>query len=155
MKSNKITADLIRKVREESGAPMLKAKKTLEEFEGNAQKAIEVLKKEGFEKMAKRADRATAEGRIFIYKHHTGRVGVMVELLAETDFVAKNELFEQLGADFALQIASMNPKNEKELKMQDFIKDPSLKMEDLLKDVITKTGENIRLGRFERIEIGK
>jgi elongation factor Ts len=155
MARSKITAELIRKVRSESGAPMLKAKKALEKFEGDAKKAIEVLKKEGFEKMAKRADRETSAGRVFVYKHHTGKVAVMVELLAETDFVAKNELFEQLGADLALQIASMNPKNEKELMAQDFIKDPSKKMEDLLKEVITKTGENIRIGRFGRIEVGK
>lgn len=155
MTKSKITADMIRKVREESGAPMLKAKKALEEFDGDAQKAIEKLKKQGFEKMAKRADRTTSEGRVFVYRHHTGRVAVMVELLSETDFVAKNELFEQLGADLALQIASMNPKDEKELRKQDFIKDPSKTMEDLTRDVITKTGENIRLGRFTRIEVGK
>lgn len=155
MSKNKITADLIRRVREESGAPMLKSKKVLEQFNGDVKKTVELLKKEGFEKMAKRADRVTSEGRIFVYKHHTNKVGVLVELLSETDFVAKNDLFTQLGNDLALQIASMDPLDIKELLSQDFIKDPSKKVEDLIKEVITKTGENIRLTRFNRLSVGQ
>jgi len=149
----KITADLIRKLRDESGAPMARVKQVLKE-QGNEKKALEVLKKEGFEKVAKRAERETSAGVVAVYKHHTGKVGVLVELLSETDFVAKNELFVQLANDIALQVASMDPKDNKELLAQDFIKDPSRKIEELLKEVITKTGENVRLGRFTRLEIG-
>jgi elongation factor Ts len=150
----KITAQLIRQVREESGAPMMRAKKVLEEVSGNKKKAIEILKKEGFEKMAKRADRATGAGIIASYTHHTGKVASLVELLCETDFVAKNEVFLELAKSIAMQVTSMNPKNEKELLSQEFIKDSSKKIEELIKEATAKTGENIRLGRFTRIEVG-
>lgn len=149
----KITAALIRKLRDESGAPMARVKKVLEETD-DEKKALEVLKKEGFEKANKRAERETSAGIVVSYVHHTGRVGVLLELLSETDFVAKNELFVQLADDLALQVASMNPAGQKELLAQDFIKNPSRKVEDLLKEVIAKTGENVRLGRFKRLEIG-
>jgi len=151
----KITAQLIRKVREESGAPMMRAKKVLEEVGGDSKKAIDILKKEGFEKMAKRADRQTASGVVVSYSHHTGKIASMFELLCETDFVAKNELFINLADDIAMQVASMNPKNEKELLNQDFIKNPGKKIAELIKEVTAKTGENIKLGRFARIEVGQ
>lgn len=150
----KITASDIREVREKSGAPMLRSKQVLDEQKGNKEKAIEILKKEGFAKMEKRSDRETSAGIIKTYQHHTGNIGVLLELLAETDFVAKNELFLKLADDIVLQITSMNPKNEKELLKQYFIKDPSKKVEELIKEVTTKTGEVIRVGRFTRIEIG-
>ena len=79
----------------------------------------------------------------------------MVELLCETDFVARNELFQALGKDIAMQVASMEPKNVKDLENQDFIKDPSKKVSDLIKEVIAKTGENIKIGRIYRLELGK
>lgn len=149
----KITAQLIREVREITGAPMMRAKKVLEEV-GDKKKAIEILKKEGFEKMAKRADRATSAGVVVSYTHHTGKVASLVELLCETDFVAKNELFLEVANNIAMQVASMNPKDEKELLSQEFIKDPSKKIEELIKEATAKTGENIKLGRFSRIEVG-
>ena len=89
---------------------------------------------------------------MFTYAHHTGKVGVLVELFSETDFVARNDLFEALGKDIALQVAGMG---EKEIEKQEFIKDPSKKIGDLIKEVIAKTGENIKLGRVVRIELGK
>lgn len=150
----KVTAQLIREVKEETGAPMLRTKKVLDEFKGDKSKAIEVLRKEGFAKMAKRADRETANGIVTSYTHHTGRVASLVELLCETDFVARNELFVELSKNIAMQLASMNPASEAELLSQEFIKDPSKKISDLIAEVTTKTGENIKLGRFERIEIG-
>jgi len=159
----KIDVAMIKKLRDESGAPVIRVKKVLEEFGGDKsltsdeveKKALELLKKEGFEKAAKREGRATAQGKIFSYVHHSGKIGVLVEILCETDFVAKNELFEQLGKDFCLQITSVDPKNEKELLEGEFIKDPSKKMSDLVKEVIAKTGENVVLGKFARLQIGK
>ncbi|OGM31594.1 hypothetical protein A2803_00325 [Candidatus Woesebacteria bacterium RIFCSPHIGHO2_01_FULL_44_21] len=149
----KITAQMIREVREETGAPMLRAKKVLEEV-GDKKKAIEILKKEGFEKMAKRTDRATGAGVVVSYTHHTGKVASLVELLCETDFVAKNEVFLEVANNIAMQVASMNPKDEKELLAQEFVKDPGKKIEELIKEATAKTGENIKLSRFTRIEIG-
>jgi len=151
----KITTQLIKKLRDETGAGVMRIKNVLEEVRGDEKKALEILKKEGFEKTAKRAERVTSEGVIASYIHHSGKVGVLVEILSETDFVARNELTQNLGKEIALQIASMNPKDTKELMAQEFIKDPKKKISDLVKEVIAKTGENIKIGKFARIEVGK
>lgn len=153
--AKKITADDIRKLKESTGAPVMRAKKLLEELDGDFKKAEEILRKEGFEKTAKRADRATSAGLVETYMHHSGKVASMVELLCETDFVAKNELFRELAHNLALQAASIEVGDTKEFLQMDFIKDPSKKIEDLVKEVIAKTGENIQVGRIYRIEIGK
>ncbi len=151
----KITIDQIRQMRDETGAPVLRVKKVLEEMKGDSKKAFAILQKEGFEKAAKRADRQTGQGRVFAYTHHSGKIVSLVELLCETDFVARNSLFEELGKNLSMQVASMNPKDLKEFEAQEFIKDPGKKIVDLVKEVIAKTGENIKIGRFERIEIGQ
>lgn len=148
----KISADQIRKLKEETGAPVMRVKTVLEQEKGDEKKAREILQKEGFEKAAKREARETTQGKVFTYSHHTGKVASIVELLCETDFVAKNELFEALGKDLTLQVASMGEKN---LESQEFIKDPSKKMSDLIKAVIAKTGENIKLGRVLRVALGE
>ena len=148
----KIDVTLIKKLREETGAQIVRVKKVLDEFKGDEKKALEVLRKEGFEKADKREGRDTGQGKIFTYTHHTGKIVSVVELLCETDFVAKNELFENLGKDVAIQIASMG---EKDIEKQDFIKDPSKKIADLVKAVIAKTGENVKIGKVMRIELGK
>ena len=147
-----INADLIKKLREETGAGVMRVKNVLEEVKGDEKKALDILKKEGFEKVAKREGRETNQGKVFTYAHHTSKVASIVELFSETDFVARNELFEQLGRDIVLQAASMGEKN---IEKQEFIKDPSKKISDLIKEVIAKTGENIKLGRVVRIELGK
>lgn len=151
----KIAADKIRKVKEETGSPILRAKKVLEEVGGDEKRAIEILKKEGFEKVATKENRETKQGLIEVYLHHSGRVASVVELFCETDFVARNELFKDLAHNLALQVASMPAKDAKSLEKQEFIKDPNKKVGDLVKEVIAKTGENIRIGRIFRIELGK
>ena len=148
----KISIELMKKLREESGAPIIRVKKVLEEFGGDEKKALEVLKKEGFEKAEKREGRETTQGKVFTYTHHTFNVVSVVEHLCETDFVAKNELFENLGKNIALQVASMG---ESDLPKQEFIKDPSKTIAELVKEVIAKTGENVRIGRVFRVELGK
>ncbi len=147
-----IDAALIKKIREETGAGVMRVKTVLEEVNGDEAKALDILKKEGLEKVAKREDRVTGQGKVFSYNHHSNKIVSVVELFSETDFVAKNELFEQLGKDIALQAASMG---SDDMENQDFIKDPSKKIIDLVKEVIAKTGENIKLGRVVRIELGK
>lgn len=146
----KINVDLIRKLREQTGAPVIRVQKVLVEVDGNEAKAKAILTREGFEKVAKREGRTTAQGKLFTYLHHTGKVASVAELLCETDFVARNELFEALGKDVAMQIASMG---EKDILEQEFIKDPSKKISDLVKEVIVKTGENVRIGRVIRVEL--
>ncbi|MFC1625920.1 elongation factor Ts [Patescibacteria group bacterium] len=148
----KINVTLIKKLREETGAGVMRVKKVLEETKGNEKKALSILKKEGFEKVAKREGRETKEGRVFSYVHHTGKVASVVELFSETDFVARNELFQKLGSDIALQVVGVS---DKKVEKQEFIKDPTKTISDLIKEVIVKTGENIRLGRTIRVELGK
>lgn len=153
--SYKATADQIRKLKEDTGAPVMRAKQVLEEYEGDEKKAFEILQKEGFEKAAKREGRETGQGVIETYVHHSGKVAAVVEVLCETDFVARNDVFKAMAHDVALQLASMDAKDAEDLLSQDFIKDPSKKISDLVKEVIAKTGENVRIGRIYRIELGK
>ncbi len=148
----KIDIELIKKLREETGVAIIRIREVLEEVGGDKKKALEVLKKEGLEKASKREGRNTSEGKVFVYTHHTGKVVGIVELLCETDFVARNELFEALGKDLAMQVASMG---EADLEKQDFVKDSGKKVSDLIKELIARTGENIRLGRVFRVELGK
>ncbi|KKR56715.1 MAG: Elongation factor Ts [Candidatus Woesebacteria bacterium GW2011_GWC2_40_30] len=126
----KIDIELIKKLREETGVAIIRIREVLEEVGGDKKKALEVLKKEGFEKASKREGRNTSEGKVFVYTHHTGKVVGIVELLCETDFVARNELFEALGKDLAMQVASMGEAN---LEKQDFVKDSGKKVSDLIK----------------------
>lgn len=151
----KITSEQIKKLRTSTGAPILRVKKVLEEQDGDEAKAEKILKEEGFAKAAKRAERETGQGVVKAYTHHSGKLVAVVELLCETDFVAKNELFQNLANDLAMQVASMGAESAEELMKEDYIKDPEQKVEDLLKDVIAKTGENCQIGRILRIEIGK
>jgi elongation factor Ts len=148
----KIDINLIKRLREETGVAIVRIRDILEEVGGDEKKALEILKKEALEKVGKREDRQTVQGRIFAYTHHTGKVASLVELLCETDFVARNEMFENLGRDLAMQVASMG---KEDFEKQSFIKDPSKTVADLIKEVIAKTGENIKLGRIERFEIGR
>jgi len=151
----KVDLTVVKKLREETGAPIMRAKQVLEECQGNQQKALEILRKEGFERAEKRQDRATQEGYIAGYVHHSGKVASLVELLCETDFVARNELFREAAHNIALQVASMAPRDVKELEEQPFVKDPNKKVGDLVKELIAKTGENIKVGKITRIELGK
>lgn len=147
----KIDIGLIKKLKEQTGAPVIRVKRVLEEVGGSEKKAFVILQKEGFEKATKREGRETSQGKVFSYGHHTGKIVSVVELFCETDFVARNSLFEELGKDLAMQAASMG---EKDLEKQEFIKDPSKKISDLVKGVIAKTGENIKIGRVYRIKLG-
>jgi len=150
----KISLELVRKLKEETGAPVIRVKKVLEEVGGDKKKAFDILQKEGFEKAAKKEGRETSQGLIETYIHHSGKVAALVELFCETDFVARNELFKNLAHELALQVASMGAKSAEELSSQEFIKDPTKKVSDLVKEVIAKTGENVRVGRIYRVELG-
>ena len=142
----------IQKLREDTGLGIIECKKAYEEAAGDIKKAKAILKERGFEKAAKKSERETKSGIIEAYAH-SGRIGVLLELLCETDFVAKNKEFRGLAHDLALQIASMAPKDEKELLSQPFIKDESITISELMKSIIAKTGENIKIKRFIRYEL--
>ncbi len=105
-----ITAQMVKELREATGAGILETKKALEATDGNFEKAVDLLREKGAARAAKRVGRDANEGIIKMYSHPGGRIGVMLELNCETDFVAKNEKFQELAHDLALQIAAMSPK---------------------------------------------
>ncbi len=148
-----ISVDQIKSLRAKTGLGIHDVKKALEESQGDETKAIAWLKEKGLSTVAKKADRATSQGLIDVYTHN-GRIGAMVEVNCETDFVARNEEFKSFVHDLALQVASMDPKDVDELLKQEFFKDPSKTIQDLLHETITKIGENIRINRFSRFELG-
>lgn len=143
----------VKKLREELGLGIMEIKAALEEAGGDEIKAKEILKQQGFKKAEKRAGRETHQGLVATYTHTNGKIGVMVELLCETDFVAKNEEFGAVAKDLCLQVAAMEPKDTKDLLEQEFIKDATLKVADLVTALNAKFGENIKVGRIERFEI--
>src|SRR5574344_561063 len=112
---NKKIIELVKKLRIELGLGMMEIKSALEEAEGDETKAKQILKEKGFKKAETKAERETHQGRVATYTHSTGKIGVMVELLCETDFVAKHEDFLALTRDLCLQVAAMNPETVEEL----------------------------------------
>lgn len=149
-----IDINQVKKLREETGAGIADCRSALEESGGDISKAKEILHQKGLDKAGEKSDREVSAGVVETYSH-AGRVGVLVEVLCETDFVAKTEDFKTLAHELALQIASMSPETAEELVEQDYIRDPSLKIGDLIKSAIAKLGENIKIGRFSRISLGK
>ena len=196
---SKISASLVKELREKTGAGMLDCRNALQETDGDLDKAVDLLREKGLSKAAKKSSRIAAEGLVEAYIHG-GRIGVLVEVNSETDFVAKTDEFKEFVKDVAMQIAASSPKyvsreevpediinHEKEVltqqamnerkaqniaeKMvegriekfykeivlleQPFIKDPDKSIETLLKEKIAKIGENIKIRRFVRFEVGE
>lgn len=194
-----ITAAQVKELRERTGAGMLDCRNALVETDGNIDKAIDLLREKGLSKAAKKSSRIAAEGLVDSYIHG-GRIGVLIEVNSETDFVAKNDEFQEFVRDMAMQVAASNPKyvsiedvpeevvnKEKEILVhqvvnegkpehvaekivegrlgkfyeeiclleQPFIKEPSVKVKDLLNEKISKIGENIKIRRFIRYEVGE
>jgi len=148
-----IDLKLLKKLRDETSASIADCRVALEETKGEYKKALEWIKKRAMEKAEKKSDRATSEGLVEAYIHQGGKVGVLVEMLCETDFVAKTDEFKSLSREVAMQVAAMNPKDVYALLKQDYIRDGSLTIEKLVKGVIGKLGENITIKRFVRFEI--
>jgi len=166
-----ITADDVKALRELTGAGVMDCKKALEEANGNVEKAKEILREKGIASAQKRAGRETLQGLVESYIHAGGRIGVLVEVNCETDFVARTDAFKTLAHDIAMQIAGVPTTlviNEDELPAdaegtveelvlmkQPFIRDASRTIEALVKDAIAQTGENIQVRRFARFELGQ
>lgn len=149
------TAQDVKNLREETGAGMMDCKKALDEANGNFQDAIEIVKQRGLAKAEKKSDRETKEGYISSYVHATNKVAAMVEILCETDFVARNEEFQAMAKDVALHVVATNPENVEALLAEEFIKDPSMTVEELVKGVSGKIGEKFVVNRFIRYEVGQ
>lgn len=149
-----ITITQIKKLREKTGAGVMDCRRALQDSKEDEEKAEALLKKWGVEKAGKKADRVTKTGLIDSYIHPGGKVGVLLELNCETDFVARTDEFKNLAHELCLQVASMNPKNVKALLKQEYIRDPGVTIENLVKQVIGKLGENITVARFIRYQLG-
>lgn len=139
----------IKKLRELTGAGVMDAKRALEEAGGDLDKAGEIIKERGLAKAAAKSEREIKSGLIKTYLHNN-RVGVLLKLGCETDFVAKSEPFQELAQRLVMQIAAMDPEDVAALLGQPFVKDESVTVNDLIKQVIAKTGENIRIEAFYR-----
>ena len=164
-----ITATQVKTLRDKTGAGVMDSKRALEEAGGDMDRATQLLAEKGLASAAKRSHRITSEGQIISYIHTGGRVGVMVEIKCETDFVGKTQEFADLGKNIAMQIAAMNPMyldtdsvpdevgeipDNEILMLQEYIRDPSKNIGDLIKEIISKTGENIKINRYVRYELG-
>lgn len=146
---------LLKKLRNETSVSIADCRKALEESNNDYKEALGWLRKNGLEKAAKKSDRETSQGLIESYIHQNGRVGALVEVLCETDFVARTDVFKRLVHEMCMQAAAMNPKDVKALLKQEYIRDGSKTIEDLIKEAIAKLGENIVVKRFQRFEIGE
>src|SRR3989344_4583658 len=149
-----ISLDLLKKLREETSAGVSDCRQALEDASCDYVKAKKLLTERGLEKAAKKKGKETSEGVVVSYVHQE-KVGVLVELRCETDFVARTDDFKSLAHEIALQVCSMNPKNVKELLKTVYIRDASITIDALIKLTIAKVGENITVSRFERVELGK
>lgn len=147
--------DQLKKLREETSAGVSDCRKVLEDANGDYEKAKILLKDRGLEKAAKKEGKETGAGIIESYVHANGKVGVLVELQSETDFVSRNSEFKNLAHEIAMQIAAMDPKNVEELLKSPYIRDPKTTIADLVKLTIAKVGENITVSCFSRLALGE
>lgn len=148
-----ISAEQIKNLRQQTGISVMECKIALEEANGDEAKAIEILKKKGQERAIKKSQREAKQGIIEAYVHNNGKIGVLLVLNCETDFVAKNEEFKSLAHDLAMHIAAMEPKDVEDLLSQPFIKDAQKSVKEIITDIIAKLGENIKIDKFTRFEI--
>lgn len=140
-----ITVDQIKKLREETGAGIMDVRKALTESGGDTKKAKAWLEKKGMKRAEDKVERTTEAGYVFSYVHFNGKVGSLIKLACETDFVAKTDDFQNLGKEIAMQVASMKPQNVEELMKQEYLRDSSKTIEEMIKLISGKTGENIRV----------
>ncbi len=148
-----ITIEEIRALREETGLSVMQCQKALEEAGGNKEKAISILKAKGAEIAAKKGNRTLGAGIVVSYIHAGDTVGVLLELLSETDFVAKSPEFKAVAKDIAMHIAAMKPSDTAELLSQPFIKDPTKTIADVINSTVQKFGERAEIGHFIRFAI--
>ena len=165
-----ISLDKIKAVREQAGAGVMDAKKALEDSGGDIEKALDTLRDKGMASAIKKGGRETGEGLIETYVHGGGKVGVMLEVNCETDFVARTDDFKELCHNLAMQIAAMSPiyinadeipddekssPDELALTSQAYIRDPAVSVSDLILEVAGKLGENVKIKRFSRFALGE
>ncbi len=165
-----VTVDEIKALRQITGAGVMDSKRALEEAGGDIKKAEEILRQQGIASAAKKANRETNQGLVESYIHSGGRIGAIVEVNCETDFVARTDDFKALAHSLAMQIAAMSPSYVDEsavpedetvdaaqdcLLQQPFIRDPAMTVQDLVNETVGKLGENVRVRRFTRFSLGE
>ena len=146
-----ITAQLVKDLREKTGAGMMDCKKVLTETDGDMEKAIELLRERGIAKAAKKSSRVAAEGLVDAYVSEDGKVGAIVEVNSETDFVAKNAEFQEFVKEVAKIVAEKNPADVDAL-LEETYESEGKSVKDVLTDKIAKIGENMTVRRFVRYE---
>ena len=147
--------DEVKRLREQTGAGVMDCKRALEESKGDFEQAKALIKERGLAKAQKKSDREAKEGIVEAYVHAGGRIGAMVEVSSETDFVARNPEFRELAKELAMQVAAMDPKDVDELLEQAYIRDASKKVGELVTGIAAATGENVRVRRFKRFQLGQ
>ena len=165
-----VSTEAVKELRQRTGAGVMECKRALEEAEGDMERAAEILRQRGLALAEARAHRSTTQGLVECYIHAGGRIGAMVELNCETDFVARTDAFKALAHDLAMQVAATGPlsislddlppetegdPNEICLLLQPYIRDPSRTIQELVSDAIAQTKENIQVRRFARFELGQ
>jgi len=145
----------VAKLRAETGAGVMECKKALQDAGDDYEKAKALIRTRGLAKAAKKSDREATQGVVESYVHAGGRIGALVELASETDFVARGEEFKQLARSIAMQVAAMEPTDVDELLKQDYIKEPGKTIGDLVTTLAASTGENVQVRRIARFELGK
>jgi len=168
-KNLEISTEMIKELREETGAGIMDCRNALFGCQGNMEQATRALKEKGLLRAEKKAERATTQGLVECYVHGGGRIGAMVEVNCETDFAARTNEFKELAHYLAMQVTALDPKyiSEEEvpegadiepesacLLVQPFIKDPTMTVNDLIVETIARVGENIKISRFARFELG-
>lgn len=157
-----IKSNQVKQLREKTSASMMECKKSLEEAKGDEALALNILRQKGKNIAFKKAARETKQGLIESYVHNNDKIGVLLEINCETDFVARNQEFRELAHDLALHIAGMDPQciepkdvSEEEISLltQPFVKNPDITIGDLIQEKIAKLGENIKVSRFIRYEL--
>lgn len=163
-----ITTAEIKELRDQTGAGIMDCRKALLEAGGDAKKAVQILKEKSLLIVKKTAGRTTKQGLIEAYVHSGGRIGAMIEMNCETDFVARTDVFKELAHHIAMQVAALAPQFVSKgeipegadvdpqtscLLLQPYIKDPQLSVQDIINEAIAKVGENIKVGRIARFEL--
>ena len=167
----KIPADRVKELRGQSGAGIMDCRNALLEVEGDLEKALQLLKQRSLINVEKKRQRSASQGLIESYIHTGGRIGAMVEVNCETDFVARTDEFKELAHNLAMQVAAIppqfiSPEEAPEgadgtevqadcLLLQSYIKSPDMSIQDIIDETIAKVGENIKISRFARFEIGE
>jgi elongation factor Ts len=151
----KIDPKEVQRLRAETSAGVMDCKRALEDAQGDYEKAKDLLKERGLASLKKKSGREAKEGAVASYIHAGGRVGAIVEIASETDFVARSEEFQKLAQEVAMHIAAMNPTDLDELLKQPYIRDSSKTVGDLVTTLASAVGENVSIRRFQRFALGE